>query len=494
MPELRRPELAAGALALLLSGLHLLLAPSSGTDLSAQLAKASFARQHLLTPVDLSWYGGVHPFGYSLLAPGLMALLGVALCGVLAAVVSSVLFARLLRDLDRPWLSSLAGAFFWTADVASGRITFALGAMVGLLALVLLAHRGTALALAVLTALLSPVAAAFLGLVAAVLVLHRRPAGWSLGLASALPLLLLAAAFPGGGIQPFSADSSLPALLVALGVAWLTGESWLRTGALLYAAAVAFFGVHDDPFGSNVLRLGWLVAVSLLLATTARRSAPLVVLASVGLLAWQLDPVLDDLRAPQTSPLSAVTHELTALGAQRVEVVALRDHREAWQVAGVVPLARGWARQVDVRDNALLYRDHLDAGDYRRWLRERAVDHVVVPRHGQLDYGSTTEAGLLRRGLPGLSEQWQDHDWVVYAVAGHQPLADLPAQVVSSGAAALVLRSPAAATVVVRVRWSRWLSLTGPGCLSRHGGGVTVRFRQPGTVVLGSSLLPSGHC
>ena len=67
---MRRPERYAGLLALVLGLLHWWLRPDSGTDLAAQLARASFARSAPLTPVDLSWYGGMHPFGYSVPARG----------------------------------------------------------------------------------------------------------------------------------------------------------------------------------------------------------------------------------------------------------------------------------------------------------------------------------------------------------------------------------------------------------------------------------------
>ena len=98
----RSPEAVAGLLALVLALLHQALIPLSGTDLAAQLARADFARSHPFTPVDFSWYEGVHPFGYSVLSPWLMALLGVGPCNVLAAVLGAVLLTRLLRDQLRP--------------------------------------------------------------------------------------------------------------------------------------------------------------------------------------------------------------------------------------------------------------------------------------------------------------------------------------------------------------------------------------------------------
>ena len=483
-------ERRAGLLALVLGLLHWWLAPDSGTDLAAQLARASFARDAPFTPVDLSWYGGVHPFGYSLLSPWLMALLGVQLAGLLAAVAGSVLLARLLRDTPHPGLASLVGAVFVTADVASGRTTFALGAVAGLAALCARERRPWAVVLAVLTALLSPVAAAFLGFAAAVMVLHRRTGGWTLGIAATVPVIVLGVLFPGGGVQPYTGHSARPAVLSALMLALLTAIPVVRTGALLYALAVLAFLAHDDPFGSNVLRLGLLVTAAVLLAT-ARRRGLVTLAATVGILSWQVGPTWGDLRAPDGPPLGALRTELVELGSHRVEVVAPRDHRESWYVAEKVNLARGWARQQDYVLNPLFYKGTLTGDALVSWLHEHAVDHVAVPRTATLDFGSTREGQLLRGGpVAGLQEVWQDDDWVVYAVSEPVPVA---AGLISSTRTSLRLQVQPGA-VDVHVRWSRWLSVDGPACLERAGDEVRLRVSQAGIVTLSSSLTPKGHC
>ncbi len=471
--------------------LHLALLPEAGTDLAAQLARASFAREAPLTPVDLSWYSGVHPYGYSLLAPAVMAVVGVRLTGVLCAVAVAVLFARLTKESERPLRVAFLGGVFAVANSLSGRTTFALGAVAALAALLLLPRRPWASVAAVLTALLSPVAAAFLGLIAAVLVLHRRPGGWTLGLACAVPVVTLAILFPGGGVQPFDAAVAVPTAVVALALLIMTADPLVRSGSALYLVAVLVLAVTDDPFGSNIQRLGALTAVALLLATS-RRGPTLVLAVSVSLLGWQLDPVRDDLRFGPGPPLGALTRQLVALDSQRVEVVAARDHRESFEVAAQVPLARGWSRQLDVRDNSLFYEGTLGPQEYVGWLADHAVDHVAVPRDTVLDYGSTREAALLRGRVAGLEEVWSDRDWVVYAVADATPIADTV--VVSSGRTSLVLRAQQAGLVQVRLRWSRWLSLAGPGCLERDGDEVRVRFARAGDVTVGSSLRPRGHC
>lgn len=490
----RRPERAAALLALVLGLLHLWLAPDTGTDLAAQLARASFARDHPLTPVDLSWYGGMHPFGYSLLSPWVMALLGVGLAGLLAEVGGAVLLARLLRDTARPLLGSLLGAVFLVADVVSGRVTFALGAVAGLAALVLLPRRVPASVLAVVTALLSPVAAVFLGLAAAALLLHRRVGGWTLGLSAAVPVLVLAALFPGGGVQPFTTSSAVRGALACLVVALLTSVPVVRTGAVLSGLAILLFAASEDPFGSNALRLALLLAGPLLVAT-ARRHVLVVAAATAGLVWWQAGPTYGDLRAPAGPPYQALVSQLESVGAHRVEVVAPRDHREAYEVARHVPLARGWARQLDYDANPLFYKGTLTSERYLSWLRQHSVDHVAVPVDATLDFGSSREGRLLRSGpVEGLTETWRDADWVVYAVIDPLPLVEAPVEVLGADRTTVRIRMEGPGSVVVNVRWSRWLSVSGPACISAEADQVRVEATAAGDVTLGSSLRPHGHC
>jgi len=437
----------------------------------------------------------VHPYVYSALAPFLMSALGISTCGLIAAVGSAILFARLMRHSDRPMLASLTGAFFWAANIASGRVTFALGALAALGALVALPRLRLAAVLALLTGLLSPVAAAFLGFIAALLVVHRRTGGWTIGAAASVPVVVLAGLFHGGGIQPMSPGSAVPGVLVGLALAYFTSHPLVRTGSLLYALAVLGFALHDDPFGSNVLRLGLLVSVPLLLATTARRTPVVLAVVSCGFLAWQLDPLVGDLLSPPSAPFTALNQHLREVGSHRVEVLAGRDHREASDVAEVMPIARGWARQIDVRDNPLFYRpEPLTQPEYLTWLRERAIDRVAVPKRGKLDFGSVLAAALLQRPVKGLSLEWQNADWVVYRVDRPRTIVALPGVLEHYDRTTLALRSSQAGPVAVAVRPSRWLSLSGPACLDVKGNQVLVRFLAPGRVELTSSLRPAGRC
>ena len=480
----------------MLGGLHLLVRPRTGTDIAAQIARASFAEKFPLVPVDLSWYGGIHPYGYSALAPYVMAVVGIGLTGLLAAVAAAMLLARLLRNTAHPYAGAALGGFFAVANVVSGRTTFALGAVAALAALVLLPRRRAAAVAAVLSGLFSPVAAAFLGLAAAVLVLRRRPGGWTIGLAASLPVAVLGVLFASGGVQPYRPDSALAAVLAGLVLAALTHSPSLRLGGLLYAGAAGVLVLASDPFGSNVLRLGLLLAAPLVVATATdhwRVIAPI----TAALMFWQVQPMLADLQADRPPSFVALNRALMDLEVKRVEVVPLRDHGEAAFVAPVVPIARGWSRQIDTKRNPLFYAGALSARDYEQWLRVNGVDAVVLGPSAQADGGGQAERALLLIGsVRGLEVVWSNDQWTVWRFTASEPLAGAPVVVLATDQVSIRLRSPAAADVPLKVRWSRWLSVSGPACLERDGDNTRVRFSGPGEAVVSSalSLRPVGHC
>jgi len=78
------------------AGLTMLLTPATGTDLTAQQARAAFAAAHPGAAVDFRWYGGVLPAAYSVTAPYVEAVLGARLTGILAAMLAAPLLALLL--------------------------------------------------------------------------------------------------------------------------------------------------------------------------------------------------------------------------------------------------------------------------------------------------------------------------------------------------------------------------------------------------------------
>jgi hypothetical protein len=425
-----------------------------------------------------------------------MAVVGIGLTGWLCAVGCAVLLARLLRAAAHPYAGACLGAVFAVANVVSGRTTFALGAVAALAALVLLPRRTAAGTAAVLSGLLSPVAAAFLGLAAAVLVLKRLPGGWTVGLCASLPVAALAVLFPSGGIQPYEASSAPYAVVAGLVLAALTHSPVLRVGGLLYALAAGLLVLVSDPFGSNILRLGLLLAAPLVVAT-ATEHWRVVAPVTLALLLWQVQPPYADLRAARPPSFVALNRALLELEVQRVEVVPLRDHGEAAFVAPVVPLARGWSRQIDTARNPLFYEGGLGAGEYARWLRDNGVDAVALGPSARADSGGQAERALLLIGsVDGMVPVWQDDTWTVWRYVRAQAIAQPPAEVLGTSRTTVTVRSDRPTEVELKVRWSRWLSVDGPACVERDGAGTRLRFSGPGTAVVGSrlSLQPRGHC
>ncbi len=105
----------------------------------------------------------------------------------------------------------------------------------------------------------------------------------------------------------------------------------------------------------------------------------------------------------------------------RTEIPFTRFHWEAYVVATHFPLARGWERQLDIKDNPIFYSGHLTAASYERWLHANAVRFVAAP-DAQLDYSAKAEMALIDRGLPYLREVMHSRHWRVYAVANATPI------------------------------------------------------------------------
>ena len=125
--------IVAGSIAVVFAVAYL-LAPPMGRDFSAQLAHAELAELHWPALLDLRWYGGFSPLGYSVLSPPVMALLGVPLTTALCYVATVVLFAALLKRtaVKRPLIGAIAGAVCLAGNLVVTRTTFTLGLAVAL--------------------------------------------------------------------------------------------------------------------------------------------------------------------------------------------------------------------------------------------------------------------------------------------------------------------------------------------------------------------------
>ncbi|MGA8115656.1 MAG: hypothetical protein WCA46_18505, partial [Actinocatenispora sp.] len=169
----RLPTILTTAVSLALMVVFLYL-PVAGPDLSAQVAAGHFFQTYGADTVDFRWFGGVHPFGYSLLAGPLNALIGSRGVGAVCCVLGSAAFAWLLarHRVPRPTLGGLLLAVVSALNLVNGQTTFMLGLAIGMFALVALAlPRATrpfrlslGAVLAALATVASPLAGLFLGL------------------------------------------------------------------------------------------------------------------------------------------------------------------------------------------------------------------------------------------------------------------------------------------------------------------------------------------
>jgi hypothetical protein len=492
----------AGSIAVVFAVGYLLVAPM-GRDLSAQLAHAQLAEQHWPVLLDLRWYGGFDPLGYSVLSPLVMALLGVRLTTALAYIGSAVLFAALLQRsaVARPVAGAITGAVCIAGSLVVTRTTFALGLAVALGALLALVSGRLRITtvLAVLAALCSPVAGLFLGLAGGALFLSgQRRGGMTVATAGLVPTIVVGFAFGNGGYQTFALKQALIAFIVCLAVA---GLCWrhpvVRWGALLSAGLVVGAYLIPTPVGTTATRLPELFAAPIIVAVA---SVPVVgVVAATAAVGLLLPPVSITEVLERGDPALSTKYYAPLLDELRarevagpIEVVPTRRRGEAAAVAPVVPIARGWSRPVDTGNSPIFYDGTLNAGTYRKWLDDNAISYVALS-NGPYDWAATDEAALVRRGLPYLPQVWSDGTWILYAVTNPEPVISSPGRAIARDAVSLTASLPEAGEYVVRVHWSRFLSVSN-GCMKPAGDGwSTVVVQQPGTIKIKGSLRPR-HC
>jgi hypothetical protein len=471
--------------------------PRVGTDLSAALARAGWASRYPGSAYMFSWYGGIHPASYSLLTPYLLAIAGTRLAMAAAAVISAVLLTSLLvrHRVPRPRAAALwAAVALWT-ELSAGRAAFTLG-LAAALGCVVAADVSrprswpkllAVAVLALVTCLLSPVAALFLGVVAAVFGITRHWAESALvAVPAGLPLAAMAF-FSDGGVQPMGVQNWLPPLLAVAGVLLLIPRRWrmVRIGAVIYGLGVILACAVPSLVGSNVARLGELLTGPLLVGMGSARHRWLLASGLIATAAWQIAQPAADLahgNAPAYAPqTTALVRELGALHADtaRVEAVPQYGHWESQQLASAVPLARGWERQVDTERNPLFYGGVLTPSAYHAWLQYNAVRYVAISAAAP-DPAAAAEAVTIREGQPWLVPVWHDAYWQLYRVTGTSPLASPPATVTGTTPAQITLRMSRAGSTVVRVRWSPLLRAAG-AVVAQHGPWTSLTVRRPGT-------------
>jgi hypothetical protein len=540
------PVWAAALLSLVLTLIWARYLAGVGGDLAAQWSWADFAAKYPGSAYDLAWYGGIHPASYSLLAPFLMAAVGVRAAGVLSVIVSAVLLAHLLTRAGLRWPLPVAlwGTFALWCDLTFGLAALAAAGTERTPAWLRIAG---AAVLAFLAVCASPLAGLFVEVAAiALLCTGRIRAGVALGVPGPAVVLLTSLLFPFGGVDPVGASTIALTAGCALAAALLVPAGadaapvWrvVRVGALLYAAGAGLTLLVDTPLGSNVERLALSFGSVVFLAALCARGdlpwprlgsrprIPHMPLLRAGALVvafliagyWTVSSDIIGIPMPSSREQGAgLVAELQSLHVDatgmRVEAIPMLNHWESWGLVGVAQLARGWNRQADVQRNALFYTGGLTATAYYDWLRTWSVGYVAVPAlsAGELDYSARAEAAVVASNPAWLRPVWQDSSWRLLKFTDAVALASPPATVVATDAAQVVLdvaasapsssssatSSPPTTIVTVRIQWSPWLRVDGPtgACLAKDGDWTRLVVTAPGRYIIGSDYeLPRTKC
>jgi hypothetical protein len=234
------------------------------------------------------------------------------------------------------------------------------------------------------------------------------------------------------------------------------------------------------------------------MALGARRRAVLVAVAA-GLWAWQWHAPVREMAKGASDPSTQAAYYTGVAGflrAQdgppgRVEVPFTRGHWEAVHLARHVPLARGWATQLDRRYNGLFFAETLDPAAYERWLRRNAVRFVAVP-DAPLDPAGRQEAALVRRGVPFLEPVWADANWRVYAVRDPLPLVSGAGSLERLTPGGFVVRARRRGAILVRARHTPYWTASGAAaCVAPARDGWTrVQARRAGRIALRARFAP----
>ena len=227
--------------------------------------------------------------------------------------------------------------------------------------------------------------------------------------------VLLWRVFPSRGRSQFALGAMLTvlafcAVLVALtwGVERARVLLWLF---VFYGVATVVSYAVPSAIGDAITRLEFaaLPVVVLALSLVAGRGRPrALAVAAVGLAAWlNIVPLASSFVAGVRTSAADASYWAPAVSFlrahqspnYRVEAVDTVGHWPALHLARAgIPLARGWFRQDDFPQNALLYRP-LTAPSYLAWLRTMAVRYVVLP-DATLDYTAHGEAACCAAGAP----------------------------------------------------------------------------------------------
>ncbi|MDH2416270.1 hypothetical protein [Nocardioides sp. CER19] len=476
------------------NGLLFLLLRPDVPDLWAARARAAAVSDGVGLTYWFSWFGGATPGAYSVLTPFLCAVFGTELVAALAAVAISGTTHLLLRGTERPVAAAWMAAVGIVVNLWCGRVPFLVGAAFAVAALAFVRDRRKlpAGAMALVSVLASPVAGAFLGLTLSGVLLAPSTRAYRgtvlLTIACAIgPLLGVALAFGAPGPEPFPAYMLLEVgTALALMLFLAPPHQHLRVILVVSALAAVVVFLVPNGLGGNFTRLALfcLPAAAVALSRNRPRTVLLMMVPILGFGGLTSVSAAQSTTEPSShaayySALAARVDTLPDIGDHRLELVHV-GHAAYAALLGHATLARGWETQADRALNRVLERGPLDSRRYRTWLEVNAVGYVAID-----GAGSTAEARLIRRGhLDYLLEIWRHDSWRLYEVLHPTPIVAGPAVLESSDQAAMRVRVPCACRTLLRIRWSRFLTVS--PSLPRDAGDAVEDSYRPSLAADGS--------
>jgi hypothetical protein len=271
--------------------------------------------------------------------------------------------------------------------------------------------------------------------------------------------------------------------LLGLALTWrVESARVLRFVFAGYLVACVVSYLVPSALGENIARLRYAAIPLAVLVFSLRHWRPrLVGVAALALaVSWNVSPLAssfanggaDATARPSTWPPAIAFLRSHLQPDYRVEAVDTATHSAAEYLATAdIPLARGWFRQDDFPENAVLY-SKLGPRAYLHWLRGLGVRYVVLA-HAPPDYSARAEAQLIRSGRAGLRRVFRSRDLTIYAVPRPRPIVTGP------GAPSLRALTQSRIAVAVHrgggyriaVRWTPYWHAS-DGCLGRGGDGM----------------------
>ena len=466
-------------------------------DFWAAQARRSAAEHGVGLHYWFAWFGGTIPGHYSVISTYLSRYVDAGILGAVATVAIPPLTHVLLRGAPHQvlgtWFAAITSAF----SLWSGRVPFAVGSVLMLLALMCVKsdRRMLGVVAGAVTALATPVSGVFLGLGLTGVLIHdpkRRPAALVTAGAAGAVLLGVLLYFGTPGPEGFPVASAIWTGVVLLVLLLARPPAYIRTVLIITIVVFPFVVLIPNGMGTNFERFVWICLPTAIIATSEVRRSVALFATGVAAVSGLVGSIRDLTVA--TQPMSNLAYydsliteldHIQGLQNYRVEVVPDGTHVAAYALLDHATLARGYETQSDNELNPVLHSPTLDATTFKLWLDNNAVGYVLIDQH---TLKSGPEDRLVRSGsLPYLQLIWTDPHWQLYSVDAATPIVSLPAHVVDAEQAKLTIQTPRAGTLPLRVRWSRFLTVqgaTGAQLQSDGHGWTTLIAPRPGRYVI----------